>query len=463
MTRMFKLTAMAASLVALSAFAPNALALRPGCTAPPCGGGGEESTATNRLSYPLILAEGIGPAPAEANWAFFDLNAIDPTDPTVCAQESGNTVPIPTALNCYYGRQRDADGNFIDGTTQVWWLAQRSANQWKVLSIAPDDKSGAYPVPVTAVDIGDLLESSSTIKSQQIRTEVSLLQDVPADDPLFGQYVTTALFPIDFSAGDPDGEGPCQVPNATRSLGCFAALQMSGAVPGTDQSINEIQGTNFGVDPSTGAASYGTASGTLIDPGTVKFNRLDPSEGYEATVYSNCGRLIIQRLPSPSNSANGAMPASAGATDREDPREPELADVLTWDSDLAGGVANGENGGYWADAEPPIVDIAVWRGQYTGEINAGGSLIMGYNWNTKFIVKNSTYRLTYVLMGGADASGPCYSIRNAVFDDNTKVVNQGEVHPAVVIPESTLGGTQGEGGAVYVEVLLGAGGGQPTR
>ena len=58
---------------------------------------------------------------------------------------------------------------------------------------------------------------------------------------------------------------------------------MSGAVPGTDQSINEIQGNDFGPGGTVNPGSQ-----TVLDPIALK--------GYHATVYSGCARLIVQKI-----------------------------------------------------------------------------------------------------------------------------------------------------------------------
>ena len=170
-----------------------------------------------------------------------------------------------------------------------------------------------------------------------IRTEMTLFKTVDPADAVYGDEIATV------STG-----GTCDV---TVPDNCFAAFKMSGAVPGTDQSINEIQGNDFGPG---GTDNPGTT--TVVDPILIK--------GYHATVYSGCSRLIIQKLT--------ASPA-----------------VLNWSSDT----------GRWVgDAAAPILELSSYAGTYTPEVNAGGNLIYGYNWNAK-TVATGKYRLTFVLDG----------------------------------------------------------------
>ena len=226
----------------------------------------------------------------------------------------------------------------------------------------------------------------------------------------------------------------------------FQAFGMSGAVPGTGQSINEIQGTDYGPE-----AADSPVAGThaMVDPTTV-IDAID-ANGVDipvhATVYSRCARLVIQKI-----------------TD---------FDSVVWSSD-----ADDENGrgGYWVNgALLPVVNVAAWDGSYSAEINASGRLIYGYNWNTKLIdqaEKSGDYRLTFVLEGGEnlgepELSGMCPENLNTLFE-STVVVNLGEEHPGVVLTAEEFaqeGAHHGEGGAVYVDVVLGAGGGggNPNR
>jgi hypothetical protein len=325
-----------------------------------------------------------------------------------CISEVGVTpgTPVPDNVLCYYGRQRDADGEFIDGTLGVWWLQERAANRWQVFNTSdptpyvPSTISGTR-VDVTAVDVGDLLESSPDVNTRNIRTEFTLLQNAALDSD-FSPFIA-------FS-------GTCAL--AAQPSNCFAAMNMSGPVPGTDQSINEIQGSDYGPGPVPG-----TLTGTQIvtDP-TLK-------TGYHATVYSRCARLVIQK---------------------------HLTGVpTTWDI----------NNGYWADAGAPVVNIAAYTGAYKAEINAGGNMIYGYNWNAKSVATGK-YRLTFVI----DQSKCTVASPNTEFV-TTQVINVGEQNESHLLTGTELapiGSSQSYGGAVYVDVNLvakgkggGGGGGGP--
>lgn len=422
--------------------------------------GGE--TGANNLSFPVILSDNATPAsfPLDGAWRFA---AIDPTQ---CIGEEGVQpgTPVPSDYLCYYGRQvmvisETGEIQFV-GAPKVWWLQKRTQNFWKTLSVGHDTST---PLVVSAVDVGDLLESSPSIQARQIRVEFNLLQSVPADDPELGQYVVTG-----WTDAVPE---PCSVPTvAGKSLGCFAALGMSGAVPGTEQSGTEIQGTDFGpgastlISTGTGVQSPadqfrgGTGNNargnsppinisteleesvpgtqTLLDPTTIRMTTPDVG-GINALVYSNCARLVIQKIP--------------------DSMSP------VWD----------ETTGLWSGPSvgDPLVNVATYTGAWTTEITSSGSIVYGYNWNAK-TASTGTYRLTMVLDGN-DAEGPvCSSTLATKFETptestaGTQLVNMGEANTSTTIiyaGDSDLGD---EGGLVYIDVPLttkGGGGGGPRR
>lgn len=380
--------------------------------------------AANNISYPVILSDNVGPAafPADAPWRFASI-----TDPqNQCIGEAGVTpgTVVDPAITCYYGRKvtvvAETGAIVFSGEPKVWWLQKRGTNFWKALTVGHDIST---PLVVSAVDVGDLLESSPQIATRQIRVEFNLLQNVDPGDPELGQYVV----PVFEAVGIPN---LCKVPVTgapSSSIGCFAALAMSGAVPGTEQSGNEIQGTDFGpgVQPWTG-------SQTLLDPAQVRLTTPGVG-GIEAVVYSRCARLIIQRI----------------------------SGVPTWNKEL----------GQWDGASAPVVNVAAYRNEYNAEITSSGSLVYGYNWNAK-TVATGTYRLTFVL-DGDDAQGPrCTTALATRFvrpslpsTPGTTIVNVGENNPGVVVfaGESGLGD---EGGLAYVDLTLstkGGGGGGGGR
>jgi hypothetical protein len=145
-----------------------------------------------------------------------------------------------------------------------------------------------------------------------------------------------------------------------------------------------------------------------------------------ALVYSHCARLVIQKVDG----------------------------IPMWDATT----------GQWSGpgVGAPVVNVAAYAGNYPTEINSGGGLVYGYNWNAK-TASTGTYRLTFVLDGN-DASGPqCSAPLTTEFNPSiTKLVNIGEANPAHIIyaGDSQLGD---EGGLVYIDVALSTKGGGKRR
>lgn len=417
-------------------FSGSAFALKPGCNAPPCGGGNKPpsgETASNNLSYPVIFSDNVrlpdwntSVTSNPSTWTFATFPDVIPSTAS-CVQETGVAAgtAVPTDTLCYYGRPTvtndDGSLSFVgDPTTdkKVWWLQQRTANIWQAFNpteseAATDGNTTPAQVTVSAVDVGDLLESSGVIKAKQIRTEVVLYQDAAQSGSPFYQYLP--------------GESTCDDNYPTK---CFLQLNMSGAVPYTQRSIYETAGTDYG--PGAGDQ---TGTRALLPSAKLVTAADDTQFPVHATVYSRCARLIIQKVAAPGQS-------------------------LVWIYDASGG-----NWGPRSAASSPVVDIHAWDDSYSAEINAGGQLLYGYNWNVKnFSEGPGWYRLTFLLEGDTAHGGMCtaqYGL-NTVFGSTSQVVNQGEQHPAVMMDQQSLedlGATRGEGGAVYVEVQLGGGGG----
>ncbi len=379
-------------------------------------GGGTTETAASNVSFPLIFSDNAAPSgfPADGAWRFATIT--DP--PTQCAGEGGATS-LSSDVLCYYGRHvtvsSETGAVSFDGAPKVWWLQKRADNFWKAFSVGHDIST---KLTVSAVDVGDLLESTPSIATRQIRTEFNLLQSVSAEDPELGSYVVS-----NWTAHSVPK--PCVIPTATgQGIGCFAALGMSGPVPGTQQTINEAQGTDFG--PGSGA-SPGTQ--TLVDPTTVRIATDQQSVAIpiHAIVYSRCARLVIQKIDG----------------------------TPTWDKTT----------GQWAGAGvgAPVVNVAAYTDAYSAEINSGGGLVYGYNWNAKSVA-TGTYRLTFVLDGN-DSEGPrCSTTLATEFTDGvTKLVNVGEANAPQILfaGNSQLGD---EGGLVYIDLnLITKGGGSARR
>ena len=404
-----------AVFVGLCAFSAGAYAAQGAPGVPGGGGGGKPppvtETGANNLSFPVILGDNVGPAafPADGAWRWAPV--VDPL--TECIGEEGVAAgtPVPPQYLCYYGRhvsvssEEGSVGDIVfDGDPKVWWLQKRTQNFWKTLSVGHDVST---PLVVSAVDVGDLLESSPAIQARQIRVEFNMLQHVDPLDTELGGYTNPAN---------------CVVPTAAgQSIGCFAAFGMSGAVPGTEQSGNEMQGTDFGPGP---APSLLTGTQTLLDPAAVRLTDPDVG-GIQALVYSHCARLVIQKITG----------------------NP------TWD----------QTTGQWSGAGvgAPVVNVATYSATspWTVEITSGGSIVYGYNWNAKS-ASTGMYRLTFVLDGN-DAEGPqCTTTLATTFQalGGTTLVNSGENNPSNIVyaGDSDLGD---EGGLVYIDLILSTKGG----
>ena len=210
----------------------------------------------------------------------------------------------------------------------------------------------------------------------------------------------------------------------------FKAFEMSEAVPGTANSPVEMRGTNYG-----GSDTLDLGTQILIDPTLVR-------PGFQATIYSTCARFIIQKIV--------GDPAS-----------------LIWNP----------VDGYWgpiSTVNNPVFNGAVYpdalADNYSAEINVGGNLIYGFNWNLRKVGEGAgVYRLTYVLDGGADVSGSCPTALTTAFaptpEDSetqppaTEVVNivTNPVATPFIVPagDPDLNGDSG-GGLSYIDVVINA-------
>ncbi len=361
----YKIMVMALMLIMLSGISSMAAQGQPGVP----GGGHKPPTgeaAANNVSFPVIFSDNVKPTGwvEVTSWTFAII-----TDPlTQCVGEDDIVPPakVSTDILCYWGRENTGLDEVtglptLVGDPKLWWLQQRALNQWQAFTTTDPDT--ATPVVVTGVDFGDLLESADPLSQKQVRTEVVLLQNASLDSD-FSQYIYTGTFPD---------------MNPTIPLTYFGALKMSGAVPGTDQSQAEIQGTDF-----FNNGTYSNSSG-VIDPISVK--------GYHATVYSRCARLVIQKLTG-------------------DP---------TWSS----------ADGYWVNgANAPKINIAAYTDEYTAEINAGGSLIYGFNWNIKNQAEGSgKYRITFVI----DGTSRCPVSNTQFVLGSSDIVNRGNLNYAEIV------------------------------
>ena len=150
----------------------SALALRPGCDAPPCGGPPVvEEGGSNNLSFPAIMSDNVPPNDFVVTYPDDDPVFAPIQSVAECTTGVPDGSAVPEDILCYF-----------DG--KVWWLQQRAANKWQ--AYPPGDPDTSTAVDVSAVDVGDLLESSRSIKAKQIRTEFTLLMDATSDPDFAG-------------------------------------------------------------------------------------------------------------------------------------------------------------------------------------------------------------------------------------------------------------------------------------
>ena len=352
-------------------------------------GGEEMDDASNNLSFPAVTGESehdlVPEPPDPIEFKYAPVSIADA--PTECV----TIAPVLDSSTCFWD---DMSPDGVASDDEIFYLQKRPEHYWQAFTGVATDH-----LNVSHMNVGDLLESSINIKATVIRTEFFLSLD--ARDTEFASCVP--------SSADYD-VNTCQ------------AFPMSEPVPGTEQSINEIKGTNVfaGWDQATPFHEAGRQMSYPKDVYQIRENPEDELLEVHAMVISVCSRLIIQKL-----------------LDLGDP---------VWD------IQNDR----WANALPPQVDINAWSGTYKPEINASGWLIWGYNWNTKLIPKNSksgTWRLTYLLdstCGGRTL--------NTFFTDDTKLVNVGDRNIPEIITQGdfeTMGDEHGHGGAVYIDVELG--------
>lgn len=136
-------------------------------------------------------------------------------------------------------------------------------------------------------------------------------------------------------------------------------------------------------------------------------------ESPQATVYSACARITIQKL----------------TTDPTDPTFEAVWDPARdqWVGDLAPALVNK---GVWETAE------GAQAVKYAAEINVSGKLIYGFNWNTKTLNNGAgMYRITFSL----DGTG-CPTTLNTFFDGDTEIVPSAEEETIEAAAETTGGG-----------------------
>jgi hypothetical protein len=155
----------------------------------------------------------------------------------------------------------------------------------------------------------------------------------------------------------------------------------------------------------------------------------EPGPGDQATIFSPCARLTIQKLVLPRGSSNN--------------------DYLVWDYEEKMWV-NGDE--YEGDAliNEPIFNTAVHEandgpGYYNAEVNVKGRIIYGYTWNVRQLNDGAgDYRITFSF----DEVCGTVDLNTFFVDGTTEIIVplEEEIEAAVLAAEST----STEGGAVPV-------------
>lgn len=215
-----------------------------------------------------------------------------------------------------------------DGATRAY-LQQDPLNEWQAENIFNDT-----PLDIHWVDWGDNLEAIDWYLNSMVRTEVVLYQDMD------------------------DGKSMLE----------FEMRHLSGW---GDDEMHGVATTHLSDNPSYDSAN--SISGT------------------QATVYTQCARLTIQKL----------------LLERDDP----CLDYLTWQeatgwinplTDLSSGACSTQL------VNTPLYNQAVHEaedgpGYYAAEINVKGKVIFGYTWNVRKMNEGiGDYRITFSIDGPAD-------------------------------------------------------------
>jgi len=301
--------------------------------------GGE--AAGNNLSFPVIWSEGV-PKDLRGEYATYDLQGAmwywwgtdadgnpesclaDPDDSYFCDDEIMGTVG--TAAPC-------EDRTDVD--CMAVFQQQDTLNLWQAYS---EDWSGS-PVDVTWIDWGDNLESVDWYTRSKVRIEVVLTKDLDLESTPMLQY---------------------------------GMRHLSG----------------WGIDELWGLATDGVVWGDESNPDqAIYYTTPEFLDGYQATIYSACARLTIQRLLTPreeTNEENLRWNSEVGEwednDDNDDNVEPEY---------ILPGVFNGA---VWEDLDGPAY--------YSAEINVKGKIIYGYTWDVKNLNDGAgDYRITFSLDG----------------------------------------------------------------
>ena len=369
----------------------------------PEGGHPGGEAAGNNLSFPVIWSDGptkvLRGAPGVENlngamWYWWGTDAegnpesclADPDDQDYCDDGDGEPNETVGSAPCADRTDPDCMAVFQQQDSMSDWQAE-SAN-WGETPDAPD-------VNVHWIDWGDNLESVDWYTRSKVRTEVVLIQDL-----------TTPMLQ-------------------------YGMRHLSG------WGISELWGL------ATDGVVWDPYPDDEVDE-TVYYTYPEVLDGYQATVYSGCARLTIQKL------------------------------LLQRDHDCLGYLEWDEESGRWtspisypegvdcpvAVVNAPIFNKVVWEGgdgpgYYSAEINVKGKVIYGYTWDVKNLndttpvppeYKQSAagdYRVTFSLDGlNCVDEYEMPVVLNTFFDADTQILEPAE-EEALEAEEEPGGGAVG--------------------
>jgi len=360
------------------------------------GGGITAETAGNNLSFPVIWAEegitkvlpgtpGMTPELNGGYWYQWGTNGEDPNvTPASCAPDpdQNNLVLNPAAISlCNDGVagqvNLDLDvSKLVADNPLPPAKAYLQKDPLNIWQAGTANASIGTPVDVDGIDWGDNLESVDWYTRSQVRVEVVLFKDL--------------------------------------------------VTPMTEYEMRHTSG--WGIDEVHGLAK-------VLEPGTPEPEGL----GTQATIYSPCARLAIQKFP-------------------------PTVQSLVWNPEI----------GEWTGLYPSIYQAKDGTDNFPAEINVKGRMIYGFTWNVGQMndktggTADGDYRITFSL------DETCGT--NTTFDNDTHIIVplEEEVVAAALAVETA---STDEGGGVakiddennltYIDVSIlprsGGGGGGSRR
>ena len=374
------------------------------------GGESGDEMAGNNLSFPVIWgdsnSEGVATkslrgVPGVVNldgemWYWWGIDA-DETPLSCKANDQDRSICANNTIPCGGDRQNP------NPQCRAVFPQQDFKNDWQAESTAAESLRVDVDWGITWLDWGDNLESVDWYTRSMVRTEVVLTVDLKEK---MTEYVMRHL-------------------------------------------------TGWGITELWGISTTGLHWGEGEQPHTY-YTQIEEGQGDQATVYSGCARLTIQKLL-----------LERGSAQLED---------LVWDSTLGQWTEPAE----YPDTYPegvagtvypnddlindPIFNKAVWEagdgpGYYSAEINVKGKIIYGYTWNLRELYDATSvtyvdsanpvagdYRITFSL----DDSGNCpYDNHTYFISDYTKFIEESAVvEPMAALESESEDGDGGITGAI---------------